>query len=120
MRGENKKMANGYANKKREELFQKLKTSLGKIRNKSSGIVANLSKKSLDKMTSAKSLEKSKNNGFSLDEHFEIAAQIVPLYENAILIASHGNLKNPSDMNVVSIKRFLAQSELKSAGKWMF
>lgn len=49
----------GYANRKREEFFQKLKTTLGKIVNKSTGIEANLSKKSLDKMTSAKALEKS-------------------------------------------------------------
>lgn len=104
----------GYANKKREALFEKLKTSLGKIVNKSTGIEANLSKKSLDKMTSAKALEKSKNNGFTLDEHFEFAEQIKSLYENAILIASHGNLKNPNDPNVISIKRFLSQSKLKS------
>ena len=65
-------------------------------------------------MTSAKALEKSKNNGFTLDEHFEFAEQIKTLYENAILIAAHGNLKNPADPNVVSMKRFLAQSKLKN------
>lgn len=107
-------MKGGYANRKREELFQKLKTTLGKIVNKSTGIEANLSKKSLDKMTSAKALEKSKNNGFTLDEHFEFAEQIKTLYENAILVAAHGNLKNPADPNVVSMKRFLAQSKLKN------
>ena len=49
-------MKQGYANKKREELFEKLKTVFGKITNISTGIEANLSKKSLDKMTSAKEL----------------------------------------------------------------
>lgn len=62
----------GYANFKRAELLKLLKPFLGRIKNISTGIEANLSKKSLDKMTSAKALEKSKNNGFTLDEHFEI------------------------------------------------
>ena len=62
----------GYANFKRAELLKLLKPFLGRIKNISTGIEANLSKKSLDKMTSAKALEKSKNNGFILDEHFEL------------------------------------------------
>lgn len=74
----------GYANYKRAELLKILKPFLGKLKNISTGIEANLSKKSLEKMTSAKSLEKSKNNGFTLDEHFELAAKIKPLYESAI------------------------------------
>lgn len=74
----------GYANYKRAELLKILKPFLGKLKNISTGIEANLSKKSLEKMTSAKSLEKSKNNGFTLDEHFELAAKIKPLYECAI------------------------------------
>mgnify|MGYP003299141749 CR=1 FL=1 len=74
----------GYANYKRAELLKILKPFLGKLKNISTGIEANLSKKSLEKMTSAKSLEKSKNNGFTLDEHFELAAKIEPLYESAI------------------------------------
>ena len=95
----------GYANFKRAELLKLLKPFLGRIKNISTGIEANLSKKSLDKMTSAKALEKSKNNGFTLDEHFELAAKIKPLYESAILVTAHGNLKNPADPNVVSIKQ---------------
>ena len=74
----------GYANYKRAELLKILKPFLGKLKNISTGIEANLSKKSLEKMTSAKSLEKSKKNGFTLDEHFELAAKIKPLYESAI------------------------------------
>lgn len=110
-------MKTGYANRKREELFEKLKTVFGKITNISTGIEANLSKKSLDKMTSAKALEKSKANGFTLNEHFELAAKIKPLYESAILVTSHGNLKNPKDPNVISIKRFVAAAILKSGKK---
>ena len=107
----------GYAAYKRQELLKKLKSSFGKLVNISTGIEANFSKKSLDKMTSAKALEKSKVNGFSLDEHFELAAKIKPLYETAILVTAHGNLKNPDDPNVVSIKRFVSAAILKSGKK---
>ena len=45
----------GYANYKRAELLKILRPFLGKLKNISTGIEANLSKKSLEKMTSAKS-----------------------------------------------------------------
>ncbi|MBO4319172.1 MAG: hypothetical protein J5857_01730 [Treponema sp.] len=107
----------GYANYKRSELLAILKPMLGKLINISTGIEANLSKHSIDKMTSAKALEKSKKNGFSLTEHFELAAKIKPLYESAVLVADHGNLKNPDDPNIVSIKRFVAAAILNSGKK---
>ena len=65
----------GYARYKRSELLTILKPVFGKIVNISTGIEANLSKHSIDKMTSAKALEKSKKNGFRLAEHFELAAK---------------------------------------------
>ena len=49
------KQKHGYANYKRAELLKILKPFLGKLKNISTGIEANLSKKSLEKMTSAKS-----------------------------------------------------------------
>ena len=104
----------GYANYRRAALFEKLKTSLGPIKNISTGISAILSKKSLEKMTSAKAIEKSKANGFSLDEHFEIAEDIIALFKKARLIMSHADLKNPNDPNIISIKRFASDAELKS------
>lgn len=107
----------GYANYKRKELLAILRPVLGKLVNISTGIEANLSKHSIDKMTSAKALERSKQNGFTLAEHFELAAKIKPLYETAILVASHGNLKNPDDPNVVSIKRFVSAAILQSDKK---
>ena len=111
------KTKTGYASYKRKMLFEKLKPVLGKITNISTKIEANLSKKSLDKMTSAKALEKSKANGFTLDEHFELAEKIKPLYETAVLVSVHRNLKNPNDPNVVSIKRFISPAILKSGKK---
>lgn len=110
----------GYANYKRSELFEKLKTSLGSIENISTGINAVLSKKSLEKMTSAKAIEKSKENGFSLDEHFEIAMDIIALFGKAELIMSHADLKNPNDPNIISIKRFVSEARLKSGKKARF
>lgn len=107
----------GYANYKRIKLFEKLKTSLGLIENTSTGINAVLSKKSLEKMTSAKAIEKSKANGFSLDEHFEIAMDIIALFGKAELIMSHADLKNPDDPNIISIKRFVSDAGLKSGKK---
>lgn len=50
-------------------------------------------------------------------ELFEVAAKIKPLYESAILVTAHGNLKNPNDPNVVSIKRFVSAAILKSGKK---
>lgn len=110
-------MNKGYANFKREELLSLLKPVFGKIKNISTGIEAKLSKKSLDKITSAKALAKSKANGFSLDEHFELSAKIKPLFESAILATSHGNLKNPDDPNVVSIKKYISAAILNSGKK---
>ena len=107
----------GYTYYKRKELFEKLKPVLGKLCNIQTGIEANLSKHSIDKMTSSKALEKSKNNGFSVQEHFELASKIKPLYESAILVTSHANLKNPNDPNVVSIKRFVSAAILQSGKK---
>lgn len=53
------KKKSGYASYKRFELEQKLKPQLGAITNISTDIVANLSKKSVGKMSSEKSIEKS-------------------------------------------------------------
>ena len=102
----------GYTSYKRKELFESLKPDLGKIRNKQTGIEAILSKHSVDKMVSAKALEKSKKNGFSIPEHFELSAKIKALYEDAVLVYSHEDLKNPDDPNIISIKRFVSAAKL--------
>lgn len=68
-------------------------------------------------MTSAKAIEKSKQNGYSLDEHFEMAGKIIELFERAELIASHPDLKNPDDPNIISIKRFASAAELSNRSK---
>lgn len=104
----------GYANLRRRELLEKLRTSLGPIKNESTGIDAFLSKRSLEKMSSAKAIEKSKENGFTLDEHFEAAEHIIELFRDAVLILTHRDRKHPDDPNIISIKRFVSVATLKS------
>ena len=67
----------GYTGKLRKELKDNLKGSFGFHINKKTGIKANLSGNSVDKMGSEKAIEKSKSNGFSVDDHFEVANNII-------------------------------------------
>lgn len=104
---------------KRKTLRKTLKAVMGKgIKNKETGIIATLSAAGINKMGSGKAIEKSKANGFSPDEHFEAAGNIKTLYENATLVAVHKDVKLPDNPNIVSIKRFVAQSSLKGARKF--
>lgn len=52
-----------------------------------------------------------------MDEHFEIAMDIIALFGKAELIMSHTDLKNPNDPNIISIKRFVSEAGLKSGKK---
>lgn len=91
--------------KKRTELKETLKDYIGKdIRNKKSNTVAYLSNSSINKMGSEKAIEKTKANGFSVDDHFYAARNIVSLFQkaDAPLVYKDKN-GNP---NIVSIKRF--------------
>ena len=103
----------GYADKKRQELKEKLKGYFGTvITNIPTGIQARLTKTSADKMGSAKAIEKSKANGFSVDEHFEAAGNIISLYQNAKL--TENRPPKEDNPNIVSIKRFLTSMRLAS------
>ena len=102
----------GYTSKLRENLKNNLKGSLGVHTNKKTGIEANLSGDSINKMGSEKAIEKSKVNGFSVDEHFEVANRIVELYENADLTETKPDKNNSPDLK--SIKRFDSDVTLKN------
>jgi len=93
-----------YTGKLRKELKNNLRDSFGLHTNKATGIEANLSGKSVDKMSSDKAIEKSKANGFTVDEHFEVANKIVSLFENAELTETSADKKGSPDLK--SIKRF--------------
>jgi len=99
-----KREPTSYTGKLRAKLKDNLKSSFGLHKNKATGIEANLSGKSVDKMSSEKAIEKSKANGFTVEQHFEVANQIVSLFENAELTSEKPD-KNGSE-NIKSIKRF--------------
>lgn len=108
--GQTKKQ--GYTAKLRADLKDNLKPLFGLHKNKKTGIEANLSGKSVDKMSSDKAIEKSKANGFSVDEHFEVANKIVELYENADLVETSPDKKG--SVNLLSIKRFDCNAKLSN------
>ncbi|MDY5821662.1 MAG: hypothetical protein SPJ83_02515, partial [Helicobacter sp.] len=64
------------------------------ITNISSGITAQVSKTSIKKMGSDKAVNKSIENGFSLQQHFKASADIENLYKNATKKATTKDLKN--------------------------
>lgn len=108
-----------YLEIKRKELREKLAPVMGKgLINRATGIIATLSVTGVNKMASGKAIEKSKCNGFTTDEHFEAAGRIKELFENAEVVASHKDLKIPNNPNIVSIKRFVAQSVLENEIKF--
>ena len=109
------KKKQGYTKILRTQLKNTLRKQFGLHKNKQTGIEANLSGNSVDKMGSDKAIEKSKNNGFSLDEHFEVANKIVELYENAALVEVSSDKKGSKDL--VSIKKFESDVMLGSGKK---
>lgn len=79
----------------RDELTTALTPILNKnITNISSGITAQVSKTSIKKMGSDKAVNKSIENGFSLQQHFKASADIENLYKNATKRATTKDLKN--------------------------
>lgn len=113
--GGEKSMKKGYTSRLRDDLKNNLRDSFGLHINKKTGIVANLSGDSVNKMGSEKAIEKSKANGFSVEEHFEVANRIVELYENADLKETRPDKNNSPDLK--SIKRFDSEVALKSGKK---
>ena len=101
----------GYTYKLRQILKSNLRNSFGLHKNKKTGIEANLSGDSVNKIGSEKAIEKSKLNGFSVEEHFEVANNIVELYEDADLVETRPDKNHSADLK--SIKRFDSNVYLK-------
>lgn len=74
--------------------------------NRDSGTVAQINGDQRGKMISRKALDKSINNGFTREEHFQAVANIEALYENAVLIHTGGDSKNNDPLIVM--RRFAA------------
>ena len=69
--------------------------------NKETGLTATIKQDDIDKISSRKAIVKSNDNGFTKEEHFEVAKDIAPLYENATLKETHSDYKqNPNFANV--------------------
>ncbi|WP_302297835.1 LPD38 domain-containing protein [Mitsuokella multacida] len=69
--------------------------------NKSTGIVARLSKTGIKKMLSARAIAKSIRNGFSGEEHIQAVSEIRRLFEDAILSKSHPDIHEARDIKAV-------------------
>ena len=69
--------------------------------NKSTGIVARLSKTGIKKMLSARAIAKSIRNGFSGEEHIQAVSEIRRLFEDAILSESHPDIHESKDIKAV-------------------
>lgn len=79
----------------RESLKSVLKTKINQpIINKNDSRLAMLPFKNIGKLGCDKAIQKSINNGFSLQEHFSVAENIILLYENAILKEVQYDVKN--------------------------
>ncbi|WP_121022880.1 LPD3 domain-containing protein, partial [Helicobacter vulpis] len=86
----------------RTELRQSLVPILNQdIKNKETGVVARISRKGLDKISSTKALNKSLANGFTKEEHFRVGANIKALFENARLRQTHEDYKGRRDIKAV-------------------
>ena len=96
----------------RNELDKTLRPQFGKYTNKETGIEANLNTRSLKKMSSDKAIEKSKANGFTIADHFEVASKIKDLYIKSKLVETAPD--NKGRRNVISIKRFRKNFKLSN------
>ncbi len=104
----------GVAAKLRKDFDENTKKYLNTdFKNASTGIAARFSTESQKELKSR--TVNSKENGFTLQEHFEMANQIKKLFENADLIKEHPDGKH-GEKNV-KIKRFLSKPTKLKSGK---
>jgi len=76
------------------------------ITNRETGIKAQINSTQRNKLVSTVALFKSKNNGFSFEDHFAAVANIDKLFENGTMVDDR--MDKSGDRNVISIKRFVA------------
>ena len=111
---QNAKKNFGVAKQLRDNFNSNTNKYLGKkFTNKKTGIEAEFSTTSQRELRSK--LDNSKKNGFTIQEHFELANKIKELFEGASLEKKHKDDKN-NDENV-NIERFLSEPVLLSTGK---
>lgn len=99
----------------RAKAKQALIKKKGNYINNKFNIEAHINSRSIKKLTSEKALNKSLENGFTENQHFEAAANVNNLYKNAQKM-SVGKDKNGSP-DIISVKRFYNDFKLKSGKK---
>lgn len=104
----------GVAARLRDEFKNNTNKYLGDdFENKTSGIKAKFSKESQNEIASR--VANSKANGFTIQEHFEVANQIKDLFEGATLENEHPDIKHGH--KDVRIERFLSKPIKLKKGK---
>ena len=76
------------------------------IKNRETGIDAQINSTQRNKLVSKVALSKSKDNGFSFEDHFTAVANIDQLFENGSMVDDRPD--KDGDPNVLSVKRFSA------------
>ena len=93
--------------KNQEEAINALKTLPKEgVKNRETGIVAQINRTQRDKLVSGAALSKSQANGFAFVDHFLAVANIDRMFANASMVDDRKD--NGGDKNVLSIKRFVA------------
>lgn len=93
----------------RSELRKHLKAILKELIsqefiNKDTGLRAEITQRDINKIASDEAIRKSEANNYTQEEHFKVAEDIAPLYENATLKEKHQDHKERE--NITGVYRF--------------
>ena len=95
----------------REQVKQQLQALKNKDIEHKSGIVARLSSTGIDKMLSDKAIQKSLDNGFTKEQHFNAVANIENLFKNSDFIRTEAPKNQSAD--IVGIHRYINSQDLQ-------
>jgi len=74
------------------------------LANVETGIKAMINKPQRNKIISSTAVEKSERNGFTVTQHYAVAARMGKIWKHASLVEIRAD--NEGDLNIASIKRF--------------
>ncbi|KAA8711154.1 PBECR2 nuclease fold domain-containing protein [Helicobacter canis] len=95
----------------REQVKQQLQSIKNIDITHKSGIVARLSSTGIDKMLSDKAIQKSVNNGFTKEQHFNAVANIENLFKNSDFLRTEAPKNQSAD--IVGIHRYINSQDLQ-------
>ncbi|MDR0486014.1 MAG: hypothetical protein LBH29_04735, partial [Elusimicrobiota bacterium] len=97
----------------KDEAITKINKLNGKdIKNIKTGITAQVNTEQRDKLVSNAAVDKSIANGFTREQHYAVAGIIDTLFENALLTEERKGRKGEKDIDIKSIKRFVASFQM--------